>query len=45
MVVQKRIAQPNLLDRINLFFKGSAEFKITDNRLEITIGSQTFLNP
>ena len=32
-----------LLDRFNSFFKGSAEAKITNDRLEITIGSQTLV--
>jgi len=32
-----------LLERFNRFFEGSAEVKIVDNKLEITIGSQTLI--
>lgn len=33
----------DLLVEFNLFFEGSAEAKISGDRLEITIGSQTML--
>jgi len=43
MVVQNRTTQLNLLERINSFFKGSAELKITDGKLEITINHATLV--
>jgi len=43
MVVQNRTTQLNLLDRLNSFFKGSAEFKIVGSTLEITINHATLV--
>ena len=38
-----RTATDKLLEEFNAFFKGSAEVKIKDGRLEITIGTRTML--
>ena len=33
----------NLLDTFNSFFEGDAEIIITDNKMEITVGSRTIV--
>ena len=37
------IMAKSLLEEFNEFFKGSAEIKTSDGRLEITVGSQTLI--
>jgi len=42
-MIQEQITTFNLLERFNSFFKGSAEIKITDDKLEITINHATLI--